>query len=50
MLDRVAGLRQRLPDAPIASEVAAVAEAEIDCFHRFSDSYSYEFFVVELAA
>ena len=46
MQDRVAGLRSRLPDDPIAEEVAAAADAEIDYFRRFSDHYSYEFFVV----
>ncbi len=47
MQERVASLRARLPDDPIAGEVAAAAEAEIDYFRRFSDCYSYEFFIVE---
>ena len=47
MRERVASLRERLPDDPIAGDVAAAAEAEIDYFGRFSDCYSYEFFVVQ---
>jgi trans-aconitate methyltransferase len=46
MQDRIASLRERLPDDPIVSDVAAEAEAEIDYFERFSDCYSYEFFIV----
>jgi trans-aconitate methyltransferase len=49
MQDRVASLRERLPDDPIAGDVAAAAEAEIDYFRRFSDCYSYEFFIVQPA-
>jgi len=47
MRDRVASLRERLPGDPVASDVAAAAEAEIDYFVRFSDCYSYEFFSVQ---
>lgn len=47
MQERIRQLRERLPDDPTAAEVAAGAEAEIDYFRRFSDSYSYEFFVVK---
>jgi SAM-dependent methyltransferase len=47
MQDRIASLRQRLPDDPIAGEVVAAAEVEIDHFRRFSDCYSYTFFVVQ---
>lgn len=47
MQDRVTSLRERLPDDPIANEVSAEAEAEIDYFRRFSDCYSYEFFIVQ---
>jgi trans-aconitate methyltransferase len=47
MQDRVASLRGRLPDDPVAADVAAAAEVEIDTFRRFADCYSYEFFVVQ---
>ena len=47
MQHRIADLRKRLADDPIAGEVVAAAEAEIDHFRRFSDCYSYEFFVVQ---
>lgn len=47
MQDRVAGLKQRLPGDPVAGEVVNAAEAEIDYFKRFSDSYSYAFFIVQ---
>jgi len=47
MQQRIAGLRERLPADPIAAEVAAAAEAEIDYRQRFSDCYSYEFFIVQ---
>ncbi len=49
MQERIAGLRQRLPGDPTAGQVVAAAEAEIDYFRRFSDCYSYEFFIVEPA-
>ncbi len=47
MQDRIADLRERRPDDPVADEIATAAEAEIDVFRRFSDCYSYEFFVVQ---
>ncbi len=47
MQGRVADLRARLSDDPVALEVAAQAEAEIDIFRRYSECYSYEFFVVQ---
>lgn len=47
MHDRIADLRDRRPGDPEAEAVAAAAETEIAMFERFSDSYSYEFFVVE---
>jgi hypothetical protein len=47
MQDRLASLKERLQDDPIAAEVIAAAEAEIDYFRRFSDCYSYEFFIVQ---
>lgn len=47
MQDRVASLRERLPDDPIAGDVVAAAEAEIGYFDLFSDCYSYEFFIVQ---
>lgn len=47
MQDRIADLRDRLPADPVAREVIAAAEGEIDYFRRFSDCYSYEFFIVQ---
>ena len=47
MQDRIADLRARLGDDPVAAEVADGAEAEIDMFGRYSDCYSYEFFIVQ---
>jgi ubiquinone/menaquinone biosynthesis C-methylase UbiE len=47
MLARVDGLKARCADNPTAAEVAATAEVEIDHFRRFSDCYSYAFFVVQ---
>lgn len=47
MQDRIADLRARLSDDRLALKVAADAEAEIDMFRRYSDCYSYEFFVVQ---
>ncbi len=47
MQDRIGDLRKRLPDDPSAREVVAAAEAEIGHFRRFSDCYSYEFFIVQ---
>ena len=47
MQDRIGGLTSRLADDPAAREVVAGAETEIDRFRRFSDWYSYAFFVVQ---
>jgi SAM-dependent methyltransferase len=47
MLDRIEELRARLPDDPVAAQVAAGAEQEIDFFRRYSDWYSYAFFIVQ---
>jgi trans-aconitate methyltransferase len=47
MQDRVDGLKSRRPDDPIAGEVVAAAQTEIDHFRRFSDCYSYVFFIVQ---
>ncbi len=47
MKGRISALRARLPDDPVAEEIAAGAEVEIDYFCRFSDYYSYEFFIVQ---
>jgi SAM-dependent methyltransferase len=47
MQQRVASLRARLPDDPLAVEVVEGAEVEIEMFRRFSDCYSYEFFIVQ---
>jgi trans-aconitate methyltransferase len=47
MEPRIAELRARHPNDPSAIEVAANAEREIDCFRRFSECYSYAFFVVQ---
>jgi hypothetical protein len=40
-------LKARLPDDPIAVEVVTAAETEIEHFRRFSDCYSYAFFIVQ---
>jgi hypothetical protein len=47
MQHRIDALRQRLPDDPVAQEVAAAAQTEIDIFRRFSHCYSYAFFIVQ---
>ena len=47
MQHRIADLRKRLPDDPSAREVVTAAEVEIDYFRRFSDCYSYEFFIAQ---
>jgi hypothetical protein len=49
MLDRIENLRTRHPEDPVAAEVAASADEEIETFRRFSDWYGYTFFVVEPA-
>ncbi len=43
----IAALRARLPDDPTALEVTSAAESEIEVFCRFSDCYSYAFFIVQ---
>ena len=47
MQRRIDELSARLPDDPVASEVASAAETEIDVCRRFGETYSYEFFVVQ---
>ena len=47
MQDRIIDLRQRRPDDPVVQEVTTMAEVEIDHFRRFSDWYSYAFFIVQ---
>lgn len=47
MLTRIEELRARLPDDRTAIEVVTAAESEIDFFRRFSDCYSYAFFIVQ---
>lgn len=47
MQTRIAELRARRPDDPVAEEIASAADAEIDSFRRFSDCYSYAFFFVQ---
>ena len=47
MQERIAALRSRLRDDPAAAEVVRSAEVEIDMFRRFSEHYSYAFFVVQ---
>jgi trans-aconitate methyltransferase len=46
MQDRIASLRRNHPDDPIAMEIATAAVKEISMHERFSDEYSYGFFVV----
>jgi trans-aconitate methyltransferase len=47
MRDRIADLRARLADDPVAAAVADAADVEIDMFARYSDCYSYEFFIAQ---
>jgi trans-aconitate methyltransferase len=44
---RIAELKRGRPDDPAAAEVVAAAEHEIDMHRRFSEFYSYAFFVVQ---
>ncbi len=44
---RIAALRADHPDDPVAQEIADTADREIDMFRRFSDHYSYGFFIVK---
>jgi hypothetical protein len=46
MHDRIAKLRRDHAGDPVAMEIADRADREIDIFNRFSDHYSYGFFVV----
>jgi SAM-dependent methyltransferase len=46
MRERIAALRQDHPDDPVALEIATGAVKEISMFERFSDQYSYGFFIV----
>ena len=45
MRERVAALRRELPKDPVAAEVAATAKEEIRMFERYSEAYSYGYFV-----
>lgn len=47
MQARMEALRARLPDDQAAVDVVRSAEVEIDMFQRFSEHYSYVFFVVQ---
>jgi hypothetical protein len=47
MLTHIEDLKARLPDEPVAVEVVTAAETEIEHFRRFSDCYSYAFFIVQ---
>jgi trans-aconitate methyltransferase len=47
MHTRIMALQTRLPDDPAAVAVARTALAEIDIFQRFSEHYSYAFFIVQ---
>lgn len=49
MQSRITGLEERLPDDPVAAKIVGGAKAEIDYFRRFSNCYSYEFFIVQPA-
>lgn len=47
MRARIMALKARLPDDPAAVAVARTARVEIDIFQRFSEHYSYAFFIVQ---
>ncbi|MCA1783629.1 MAG: hypothetical protein LC679_16080 [Intrasporangiaceae bacterium] len=47
MQARVEALQARLPDDPAAAEVVRSAHVEIDMFQRFSENYSYAFYIVQ---
>ena len=49
MQSRIERLRTRRPADPIAAEVADAAQTEIDTFRRFSDVYTYGFYIVQPA-
>lgn len=44
---RITQLRDRYPNDPTASEIAASAESEIDVHNRYSEFYTYGFFVAQ---
>jgi SAM-dependent methyltransferase len=46
MEERIPEFLAAHPDDPIAAEIAAEAEKEIETFRQFSDFYSYGFFIV----
>jgi trans-aconitate methyltransferase len=50
MTGRVAEFRENHPNDPLATEIADVAEKEIKTFKKYSEYYSYGFFVVQPAA
>jgi trans-aconitate methyltransferase len=47
MQARLSALQARLPDDPAAVEVLRSAQVEIDMFQRFSEHYSYAFYIVQ---
>ena len=47
MQTRLEALHGRLPDDAAAAEVVRSAQLEIDMFHRFSEHYSYAFYIVQ---
>jgi ubiquinone/menaquinone biosynthesis C-methylase UbiE len=47
MLGAIESVKSRFAEDPAAGEVVAAAEAEIESFRRFGDSYTYSFFVVQ---
>jgi trans-aconitate methyltransferase len=47
MESRIEALRTDHPNDPVASEIATGAEQEIAMFRRYSDHYSYGFFIVQ---
>jgi SAM-dependent methyltransferase len=49
MQARLEALRARIPGDRAATEVVRSAEVEIDMFRRFSEHYSYSFYVVQPA-
>src|SRR5690606_14785021 len=47
MQTRLEALQARMPSDPAAVEVARSAHLEIDMFQRFSEHYSYAFYIVQ---
>ncbi len=47
MQDRIGTLEARLPDDLTARDVVAMARKEIEMFRRFSDAYTYAFYIVQ---